>query len=923
MEARSGTLINASRAGAAISCEPETACGHLRAHRAVFLGLLLGLAVWCGVDVARRARVDPAHPGLHMTDFTVYTEAGRAFFDGRDPYEVSNIRGWKYLYPPLFALLVAPLAGLAPPWQAAAWFALSSVMAFGCYFECRALWRALDLQPGSTRSEQHSQLNADRDKWLSRWIARGALLAVLFPALNCLQRGQMGIALVYMLLLGLRLALLGSSRRGWFAAGLMLSLPVALKLTPALPAAALLVLLGMRGWCQPCVATGPGMRPFVWTACGATMGAAIYFLLLPAALVGWQANLRHLATWHARVASKVNDVRTEDFGGHVTSMRNQSLANALYRFGNWCAAVAGRGPDDLMADVPGTPMPMDAAPARLAVNAARWLYLPPLALCLVLAARRRDPWELAAAFSLACAATLVVAPVARGHYYVFWLPALLFVPGLLARQGRSGAAILLGAAPPVLSVGHYVWLDGFGRIGVLGIGTAVWVGASLFLMMKAPRHLAPASRDPMASARTESARRPARDLARRTWARWTIYMLVVCATVLVEEGARSVTQHYARAAQNWLAQKDLYTFDGRGFLYFPQAAMLYAPWLKVPQVPRELLWRCMTIGLFAAGLERFCRLVLKQEAGRLFAWVSLVSMPLAWSCGRNGQTTLALAGALLLAIASLSRGQLWRSAALITLAAAFKPLGAVVGLLACCARRGLWYRLAAMLLLAAGLPFLFAEPRYAVAQYEACFSMLAAAMQLGTSRPWAQFFGLTGTAGLWIAPELQLALRMLAAAGMGLLIRRFSRRLPPDRAAYYLYALSMLYLLLFNPRTENNSYAMLGPALGVALFEAAQARGSSARAVVLALVGLGALGSYELGRLLHPGARPIWLAPAMALVFTADVLWRLAAELRQTQAVFVPPMPFTTTVAMPGFPPDAGALEAEPEERAAASAQPL
>ena len=51
----------------------------------------------------------PEDPLQHKTDFTVYTEAGAAFFDGRPPYEVSNPRGWIYLYPPLFAMLVAPL----------------------------------------------------------------------------------------------------------------------------------------------------------------------------------------------------------------------------------------------------------------------------------------------------------------------------------------------------------------------------------------------------------------------------------------------------------------------------------------------------------------------------------------------------------------------------------------------------------------------------------------------------------------------------------------------------------------------------------------------------------------------------------------------------------------------------------------------
>src|SRR6266404_2813328 len=112
---------------------------HIRRHWAVFAGLALTLAIWCAVDVSRRAVVDPNRPHLHMTDFTVYTEAGAAFFDGREPYEVANLRGWKYLYPPLFALLVAPLAALSPTGQVTVFFAVSVALCLGSYFESRRL----------------------------------------------------------------------------------------------------------------------------------------------------------------------------------------------------------------------------------------------------------------------------------------------------------------------------------------------------------------------------------------------------------------------------------------------------------------------------------------------------------------------------------------------------------------------------------------------------------------------------------------------------------------------------------------------------------------------------------------------------------------------------------------------------------------
>jgi len=346
-----------------------------------------------------------------------------------------------------------------------------------------------------------------------------------------------------------------------------------------------------------------------------------------------------------------------------------------------------------------------------------------------------------------------------------------------------------------------------------------------------------------------------------------------------------VTPHYARAAAAWLAGAELYSQDGRGFLYFPQAAMLYAPFLRLPDLARELAWRSAMVGLFACGVAGLCRLARPGAWGKEFCFVSLVAMPLAWSCARNGQTTLALAGLAMLAACSLARGRLWRSAALLALSAAFKPLGVVVACLACFARRGLWLRVLAMMVLAAAIPLALKDPRYVAAQYKACAAMLAAAMHLGVTRTWAQLFGLATTAGFSIAPEVQLAVRLLAAACLGVLICRLRCRLPPGRAAFYLYALTTLYLLLFNPRTENNSYAMLGPSLGVALAETWRTPGSIWRLLLLVAVGAGALGSFEVGRTVLPGVRPVWVAPVMGLLFAADLLARLAVEVRRNSSL--------------------------------------
>ncbi len=457
---------------------PSSSFPHLWKHWLLFAGIAIALALWCALDVSRRARIDPQRPSQHMTDVTVYTEAGRAFFDGRDPYEVANIRGWKYLYPPLFALLIAPISHLTPSGQASAWFAVSVAMCFGSYFECRRL--VLFCSSGSnpdaqTGSASEGVLPVPCTRFGLVWIA--AAVTAILPALNCLQRGQVGVALLYPLLLGFRLLVTGRTSFTWLAGGIVLALPIALKLTPALPVACVLFVLFVSSVSLPQTSNQfdcPQRRRALWSTSGCLAGCILFFLLIPASLVGWEKNLACLRTWYDKVATKVNDVRTDDFAEKVDSPRNQSLANAVFRFGNWVAFEFAGGPDDRVTGKANGVMPMDAPLVSQTLLAVRGLALLALLGVCVRAGRSADPLLWGAALGLACVATFVVSPVARGHYYVLFLPAVLFVPLLLHKGGKHREALQAALVPAVLVAAHYLLLKYAGRIGVLGIGTTLW-----------------------------------------------------------------------------------------------------------------------------------------------------------------------------------------------------------------------------------------------------------------------------------------------------------------------------------------------------------------------------------------------------------------------------------------------------------------
>src|SRR5262245_28661807 len=62
---------------------------------------------------------------IHHSDFTVYQLAGQAVVQGTDIYEVRNERGWAYVYPPAFAILMVPFAFMNVLTGAVVWYLLS------------------------------------------------------------------------------------------------------------------------------------------------------------------------------------------------------------------------------------------------------------------------------------------------------------------------------------------------------------------------------------------------------------------------------------------------------------------------------------------------------------------------------------------------------------------------------------------------------------------------------------------------------------------------------------------------------------------------------------------------------------------------------------------------------------------------------
>jgi hypothetical protein len=461
---------------------------HAIFNRSLIWAVVALVAVGWGLsDVRHRASYDPATPMNHMTDLTVFTEAGAAFFDGRDPYTVSNPRGWHYLYPPLFAIAVAPLSRLDSQWQAVIWYFVSLGVAWGCCYESLRVLRMFKPAPVSDDTASDDTATGTADSLAPRgkssgapgWLVGFAAAAMLLPALNTLQRGQVGLLVTYCVLLGLRLTLGSRSWLGWAAGGIALALAITVKLTPILPALFLVALLGLpvvMGWDRRKLAPAAALLG------GMAAGLVLFLLLLPAAAVGWTANLHHLQRWTDKV------VLNQDVGGDndltYHSVRNQSLINAVYRLGNWIAYAWDGGPDDLAEPSEQPVMPMDQPIVHRMLLVVRLGLLVLLSAVGWRAARRGGALDVAAAYGAACIATLSISPLSWGHHYLLAAPALLTVPLWYCRQGRLRFAKSLAiSACGVLWV-HYFFQDTAGRAGLLGLGTTIWFLAAAIGMLQ-------------------------------------------------------------------------------------------------------------------------------------------------------------------------------------------------------------------------------------------------------------------------------------------------------------------------------------------------------------------------------------------------------------------------------------------------------
>lgn len=256
-------------------------------EKRIVLGLAIVAVLAIGFTTVDRA----VFHQTPKTDFTVYIRAAQAALDGGDIYKVQNARGWNYVYLPLFAIAMIPLAKLPLIASVLIWYVLSVALLI-----C-AIWMSVAMTGGQ--------------EFALRWVPA---LLLFMPLVTGLVRGQASILMLWLVVAAIYFDWKGRQ----FTGAICLASAVLLKVFPV-------VLL-----CY-----------FVWKkrwrfVLGTLVAISVGTFLLPSLVFGWEKNIALLNEWTAIVAKPALDF--DRAGSPVfeqlldpLKLRNQSLEAVFSR----------------------------------------------------------------------------------------------------------------------------------------------------------------------------------------------------------------------------------------------------------------------------------------------------------------------------------------------------------------------------------------------------------------------------------------------------------------------------------------------------------------------------------------------------------------------------------------------------------------
>lgn len=420
------------------------------------IGLFFLCAVFFGAIVEMRS----AFLDARMTDLDVYLRAAWAARTGHDLYAITDDSGWHYHYPPLFAIVLMPLAD--PPRGQSRAGAIPFGLSVAIWYLLNLLFLAFAVNTLASALERATAADAGGipPPWSRSWwsIRLLPVLICIAPIGVALERGQADL-----LMLALLCAMIGAIIAGRnFEAGLWLAGAICIKLFPAY---LLIYAVWRRDW---------------RLSAGCAFGLIVGLIVIPSAVFGPAKTVSYAREW--------NHVLIEPalFGGtdqsraaellDVNATDSQSFTALLHRWHNLRETVR-------------LPRPLRSRPLERWATPAHWSIAILLTALTLLAAGKHPPTSaLGEMLFLGGLAIIMVlsSPVSHLHYFTLAVPLAM---GLLA-MARSNAVypsrkwcwlfatVALCGALPLLP-----GLDALRDLGLAGLGAlALWCAGTIALM---------------------------------------------------------------------------------------------------------------------------------------------------------------------------------------------------------------------------------------------------------------------------------------------------------------------------------------------------------------------------------------------------------------------------------------------------------
>ncbi|WP_422133058.1 glycosyltransferase family 87 protein [Endozoicomonas sp. ALD040] len=362
---------------------------------------------------------------------------------------------------------------------------------------------------------------------------------------------------------------------------------------------------------------------------------------------------------------------------------------------------------------------------------------------------------------------------------------------------------------------------------------------------------------------------------------WGLAVALIFAKVALEPGQHTVLDSYLLGADRWIDRVKLYSGPG-GFIYTPTFALMFVPVTKLPVFLADLLWRLFIMGLYAWASLRLLRHFQEYSQETLFnrfGLFSLIAVPIAFSGFRNGQVNVILIAAMMLVISQIIEKR-WNSAALVlALIMSLKPTFIVFFLLVTTLFRPFWLRVPLMLLAFLALPLIFGGLDYGLEQYNNFLEMAESAVDRGVTTPnWASFFNIPMQLFNYSVPEaLQNIIKIILAATTWAVCFYAIVRHGTRNGLIYLLSFAACYHVMFNPRSVNTDYIILGSVLAFWFTAAAFQWRDKALTWIIGLIALGVLLAFDISRTLVTDTTS-WFNPLMAAVFAGVLIWQLSRK---------------------------------------------